>query len=117
MSFILRLLFEVNIYGYYFMAATVALILLDVIGGRIRLSLIAWLVLVTLAFPPLPWVNDAFTHAPPVWLRQMVLVLLALGLAARPLLRALHDPTQSVHDRPSWRWPDRLVRIAPRRQR
>jgi hypothetical protein len=88
-SFLLRLLFEVNLYGYYFMAATVALILLDVIGGRIRLSLIAWVALVTLAFPPLPWVNDAFTHAPPIWVRQIVLVVLALGLATSPLRRAV----------------------------
>ena len=51
----LRLVFEENLYGYYFMAVAVSLILLDVIRGRIRGSLVAWLALVTMAFNPIPW--------------------------------------------------------------
>jgi hypothetical protein len=108
-SFILRLLFEVSMYGYYFMAATVTLIVLDVIGGRIRLSLIAWIALVTLAFPPLPWVNDAATYAPPVWIRQVVLVVFALGLAASPLIRAVLDKTRPAHGSSRSQWADRQV--------
>jgi hypothetical protein len=54
-SLSLRLVFEVNLFGYYFMAVAVALILLDVIRGRIRGETIAWIALVTLAFNPIPW--------------------------------------------------------------
>ena len=50
-----RLVFEQNLYGYYFMALAVSLLLLDVIGGRIRGQLVAWLGLLTLAFDPVPW--------------------------------------------------------------
>jgi hypothetical protein len=115
-SFTLRLLFEVSTYGYYFMAATVTLIVLDVIGGRIRLSLLAWIALVTLAFPPLPWVNDAATYAPPVWIRQVVLVVFALGLAAGPLIRAVLDRTQTGQGSSPSRWADRMVRVDQRRR-
>ncbi len=51
-SLTIRLIFEENLFGYYFMAAAVSLIVLDVIGGRIRGTLIAWIALVTLAFNP-----------------------------------------------------------------
>lgn len=51
-SLTLRLVFEENLFGYYFMAAAVALIMLDVVVGRIRGPMLAWLALVTLAFNP-----------------------------------------------------------------
>jgi hypothetical protein len=54
-SFSLRLVFEQNLYGYYFMALAVSLVLLDVVGGRIRGQLVAWFGLLTLAFDPVPW--------------------------------------------------------------
>jgi uncharacterized membrane protein len=47
----LRLVFEQNIqHGYYFMALSVALVLLEVMSGRLRGSLVAWIVLMTLVF-------------------------------------------------------------------
>lgn len=49
-SLSLRLVFEVNLYEYYFMALAVALVLLDVTRGYIRSSTIAWLGAVTLVF-------------------------------------------------------------------
>jgi hypothetical protein len=55
MSVSLRLVFEQNLYGYYFMALAVSLLLLDVVGGRIRGELVAWFGLLTLAFDPVPW--------------------------------------------------------------
>ena len=55
MSLSLRLVFEQNLYGYYFMALAVSLVLVDVVSGRIRGQLVAWLGLLTLAFNPLPW--------------------------------------------------------------
>lgn len=49
-SLSLRLVFEQNLFGYYFMALSVCLILLDVVGGHIRSSLVAWLAAVVLVF-------------------------------------------------------------------
>jgi hypothetical protein len=47
----LRLVFEQNIqHGYYFMALSVSLVLLDVMSGRVRGALVGWIVLVTLVF-------------------------------------------------------------------
>jgi hypothetical protein len=54
-SMILRLVFEVNLFGYYFMATSVLLVLVDVARGRIRGETMAWLGLVTLAFSPVHW--------------------------------------------------------------
>jgi len=53
-SLSLRLVFEQNLFGYYFMALVVSLVVLDVIGGQIRGPLVAWLVLVFLAFILVP---------------------------------------------------------------
>ena len=36
-----RLVFEQNLFGYYFMALAVSLALMDILGGRIRLQLVA----------------------------------------------------------------------------
>ena len=47
----LRLVFEQNLFGYYFMALAVSLILLDVIRGRLRWELLVWIGLVTVEFP------------------------------------------------------------------
>jgi hypothetical protein len=46
-SFSLRLIFEDNHLAYYFMALTVTLVVLDVVHGRIRASLVAWVALIT----------------------------------------------------------------------
>jgi len=50
LSLSLRLVFEVNMWGYYYMALTVALVLLDVVGGRIRAALLAWLAAVSVVY-------------------------------------------------------------------
>ncbi|MFI5035635.1 MAG: hypothetical protein ACHQFZ_05465 [Acidimicrobiales bacterium] len=54
-SLCLRLIFEENLFGYYFMAVAVTLLTLDVMRGRIRAEVVAWIGLVTLAFNPIPW--------------------------------------------------------------
>jgi hypothetical protein len=46
----LRLLFEQNLFAYYFMALMVALVLADVVRGRIRGSLVAWVATLTMVF-------------------------------------------------------------------
>jgi hypothetical protein len=51
----MRLIFEENLDGYYFMAVAVILLCADVIGGRLRGSLITWIALILLAFDPIPW--------------------------------------------------------------
>jgi hypothetical protein len=54
-SLSLRLAFEQNLFGYYFMALAVMLLMLNVVRGRIEWQLIAWLTLVTVAFNAAPW--------------------------------------------------------------
>ena len=44
----LRLVFEANLFSYYFMALAVSLALLEVTRGSIRRSVVAWLVVLTL---------------------------------------------------------------------
>ena len=81
-SLALRLVFEQQIFLYYFMALTVALLLLAVIRGRFSGALVAWLLLV-----PTVFVGEisgfSALDAP---LRLTVLVL-ALGMAFRCMRR------------------------------
>ena len=49
-SLSLRLVFEQNIFGYYFLALAVMLVLVDVQRGRIRETLVAWIAMVTLVY-------------------------------------------------------------------
>lgn len=74
-SLALRLVFEVNIYVYYFMALAVFLLLLDVQRGRLRASFVAWLTCLTLvfavgwgynAFHYVTWQYGALTYIPPL---------------------------------------------------
>lgn len=51
-ALILRLVFEDNLFGYYFMATTVALLLLEVVRGQLRGEVIAWVGMVMIAFNP-----------------------------------------------------------------
>ena len=47
---VLRLVFEQNIFAYYYLALAVTLVLLQVAWGRILLTLVAWLIMVLLVF-------------------------------------------------------------------
>ncbi len=51
----LRLVFEQNLYGYYFAAIAVFLIVLDCVVGRLRGSTVAFLACLTIAFNPIPY--------------------------------------------------------------
>jgi hypothetical protein len=55
LSLSFRLVFDTSLWGYYFMALAVLLVLLDVACGRFRGQLVAWLALVTLAYNPVPF--------------------------------------------------------------
>jgi hypothetical protein len=76
-----RLVLEQNLFGYYFMALAVALVLLDVVRGHIRGQLGAWIALVALAFDPAPWKMQLREYLPPV------LMLLVLALIVRDALK------------------------------
>lgn len=52
---VMRLVFEVNAFGYYYMAAIVALLVLDALRGRFRGETFALVALVTLAYSPVAW--------------------------------------------------------------
>jgi hypothetical protein len=84
----LRLVFEVNLWGYYFMGVATLLVLADVVRGRLRTSLLAWLLVVSVIFNPFPHFMWGLS-APfaPHWASQIALTLWALGLALAPLLR------------------------------
>jgi hypothetical protein len=85
-SLCFRLIFEQNLFGYYFMALAVALVLLDAIRGHIRGQLVAWIALLILAFDPVTWGNDPIPKIVPLWLFQIALVSIATVLAATPLI-------------------------------
>lgn len=97
-SLCLRLVFEVNIFGYYFMAVAASLIVLNVIRGHISLRLTAWLVLVTFAYDPLHWGSHPWTYTIPMGTYQLVLVPPALALAVAPLISFVRDRSRSVVD-------------------
>ena len=46
----LRLVFEQQLFGYYYLALSVSLLLLDVVRGRIRVSLVAWLATMSMVY-------------------------------------------------------------------
>ena len=81
-----RLVFEQNLFGFYFMALAVALILLDAVRGHITRQLVAWLALLTLAFDSVPWGSNPIPNSVHPWMFQIVLVPIGVLLACRPLV-------------------------------
>jgi hypothetical protein len=80
-SMLLRLVFEVNLFGYYFMATSVLLILVDIANARIRGATIAWLGLVTLAFSPVHWgFYSNVTSRSEFLYYALEIILLAIGV-------------------------------------
>jgi len=76
----LRLVFEQNLFGYYFMALALSLVLLDAIRGHFRGQLVAWIALVAIVYDPAPWNFDFRQYLPPV------LMLFVLALIVRDAL-------------------------------
>lgn len=85
----MRLIFDEGLYGYYFMAVCVALILLDVLRREFRIELIAWIALIVLVFDPLPWGYDPLLRNVQLWIWQLLLVTPAVWLSFSPLLGAI----------------------------
>jgi hypothetical protein len=86
----LRLLFEVNLYGYYLAACAVMLLAVEVIGGRVRWTVVAWLLVVALVFPIDPHFNwFVVRQLLPV---QVIAVMSYLALVAPSFVRACRQP-------------------------
>jgi hypothetical protein len=88
LSLSMRLIFEWSLYGYYFMALAVVLILFDVVRGRIRATLVIWLIVLSLAYVVgssastavlwrVPW-----RHSLEQWLPLAALVVAVLVVAS-----------------------------------
>jgi hypothetical protein len=85
LSLSLRLVFEANLIGYYFMALAVMLVLLDVVCGHFRAGVAAWLLAVSVTFLvgrttsflawPANWTSSKGFVAPAV----LLVVVVALG--------------------------------------
>lgn len=82
----LRLVFEQNLFGYYFMALAVLLIILEASRGFIRGTLVAWLAMVTLVFNPIPagfdfnarsWGNQVYLAVPAFCLGVVLLFIVS----------------------------------------
>jgi glycosyl transferase family 87 len=82
----IRLVFEGGLYGYYFMASAVTILLLDFVRRRFRPAVILWLAVESLAFAPVPWGIDHLTYGVPMWVWQVLLVPATLALALTPLI-------------------------------
>ncbi len=78
----LRLVFEQQIFEYYFMALSVSLILLDVMRGHVRGTLVAWLLLVPTVF--LGEIEGLGDLDHPL---RVVAILLAVGVVVPQALR------------------------------
>ena len=96
-SLSLRLVFEEGLYGYYFMAVAVSLIVLDVLRRSFRVELIGWLALIVLVFDPFPWGYDRLTYSVPMWIWQVLLVTPAVWLSLSPLLHAIRGATATAN--------------------
>lgn len=85
-SLAIRLVFEGGLYGYYFMASAVSIIVADFVRRRFRIEVVLWLALVALVFSPLPWGHDRLTYGVDMWIWELVLVPPTVALAISPLL-------------------------------
>ena len=83
LAMVLRLVFESNLFGYYFMATAVALILLGVAAGKLSGQLLVWLGLVTLVFNPVNWTVQADNHSSGVLFYESLPVAVLLVILCR----------------------------------
>ena len=88
LSLSFRLVFEDSIFSYYYMPLAVMLVVLDVVNGRIRETLVAWVAMVTLVYtePSLIvwrqfWGQDARRWIP------VVVIVVGLLMIIRSVLR------------------------------
>lgn len=92
----MRLVFETALYGYYFSAAAVFVVALDLIRGRLRVLTVAWLVLLWATFPV---TGQLLPYSPT--LSQLVIVGSYLVLVAPEFVRACRRPSLVVAATPT----------------
>jgi hypothetical protein len=93
----LRLVFEVNLYGYYLMAACVGLITLDVAAGRLRSETIGWVILSAALYPPdVESIAALRPLVPWPWPVPLAVAVSGVVVAALPLVHRLRRPQQSA---------------------
>ena len=85
-----RLVFEDNLFAYYFMALAVSLVVLDVLFGRIRESVVAWIAMVTLVYSEFSllvwrqsWGQDARRFLPAIVMVVALLMIIRAVLLHR----------------------------------
>ena len=91
-----RLLLEVNLYGYYFMAVAALLVVLYASRGALSWSLTAWLITLTLAYPPFSFVPTLFLGGPTSWVEPELLALWGAAMAVRVLRAPLSTGPELV---------------------
>jgi hypothetical protein len=93
-SLSMRLVFEQNMFGYYFIAMAVLLVLLEVIDGRLRGELLAWIAMILLAYNAIPfglsynavsWGQRAWILLPEI--AMAIVLALIIGDAVRRKVR------------------------------
>jgi hypothetical protein len=91
----LRLVFEVNFWGYYMMGVAVMLAALDIARRRIRIQFLLWL-LATVSVSLLGGLSSPGRISSfPVWTWQVVFVAGALALAISPLVSLTRKQTKA----------------------
>lgn len=124
LSLSLRLVFEQQLFLYYFMALSVSLVLLDVVRGHIRGSLVAWLVLMpTIYVEDMAIPESLETLIPAVTIAIAAVVIASLTLRSDPRRQLVPwiavviavllawDETNVLGTPPTWLW--QLVLVIP----
>ena len=93
----MRLVFEVNLWAYYFMALAVSLVVLEAVRGRLRPTVVGWLLASTLAFDPLPGVFQSNAQVGDIYAR-LDSAEVVVGVAALYVVISL------VRKRVRWFW-------------
>jgi hypothetical protein len=128
----LRLVFEENLFGYYFLAVSVALVCVEALRGRFTGPVLTWLAMVMLAFTPIPWwVYDSWRSRglnlfmlPPLIFEVIVVIAIVVGIrrhrikwylvaagvvVALTCFPPLWGRDWTIHFAPSWLWQLILV--------
>ena len=106
-SLVARLVFEVNLFGYYFMATAVALVLLDIVRERVRGATVVWLLVTAVAFNPIPFGFVSNDHNP---LNADLYRYLPLAVIA---VFAVMSTVSVVKRRVRWIWLAGLAIVVP----
>jgi hypothetical protein len=85
LSMLWRLVFEINLWGYYFMSVTVLLLLLEAANNRLRRGVLLWVVVASLTTTEAELLKRPWFDPLPLPLWQVVLVLGAFALVLMPL--------------------------------